>query len=131
MTSFTMSSRSEGTSISLLEAMSAGLAPVVTDVGGNAAVLGDTLRHCLVPSEDAEALSLAWEEMLQDPELRERGGVTARGRVSEAFGLDAMVHAYERLYLGATPETTRRPQARGVRGVPPSPRNSAECPPVM
>jgi glycosyltransferase involved in cell wall biosynthesis len=130
-TFFTMSSRSEGTSISLLEAMSTGLAPVVTDVGGNAAVLGDELQHCLVPSEDAEALSLAWEEMLQDPRLRERGGVTARSRVREAFGLDAMVRAYERLYLGATPELPERPQASGVRGVPPSPRNSAECPPVM
>ena len=45
---FTMSSHSEGTSVSLLEAMSAGLRPVVTDVGGNAAVLGDGLAHRLV-----------------------------------------------------------------------------------
>src|SRR5262249_5978182 len=46
---FTMSSHSEGTSVSLLEAMSAQLCPIVTDVGGNAAVLGPTLRHRLVP----------------------------------------------------------------------------------
>ena len=105
-TFFTMSSRSEGTSISLLEAMSAGLAPVVTDVGGNAAVLGDKLRHCLVAPEDPDALSLAWERMLNDPRLRESSSVTARGRVGEAFGLDAMVHAYERLYLGASRELT-------------------------
>src|SRR6185436_12649481 len=50
-TLFTMSSRSEGTSVSLLEAMSSGLCLVVTDVGGNADVLGNSLRHRLVIPE--------------------------------------------------------------------------------
>jgi len=47
---FTMSSRSEGTSVSLLEAMSGGLCPVVTRVGGNPATLGAALDHRLVPA---------------------------------------------------------------------------------
>jgi glycosyltransferase involved in cell wall biosynthesis len=98
-TLFTMSSRSEGTSISLLEAMSAGLPPVVTDVGGNAAVLGDTLRHRLVPSENPGALATAWGELLSDPGVRRREGVTARQRVVDSFGLDAMVTAYQRVYV--------------------------------
>ena len=53
-TLFTMSSRSEGTSVSLLEAMSAGLCPVVTDVGGNRLVLGPELAHRLVPRREPE-----------------------------------------------------------------------------
>lgn len=97
---FTMSSRSEGTSISLLEAMSAGLAPIVTDVGGNAAVLGDALRHRLVPSEDPAALAEAWSALLADPTLRARESALARQRVIDAFGLEAMVRAYERAYAG-------------------------------
>ena len=74
---FTMSSRSEGTSVSLLEAMSAGLCPVVTDVGGNAAVLGRELAHRLVPGQDPAALADAWMDALTDegqvPHGRRRG----------------------------------------------------------
>jgi glycosyltransferase involved in cell wall biosynthesis len=97
-TLFTMSSRSEGTSISLLEAMSAGLCPVVTDVGGNAAVLGDDLRHRLVPPCDPDALASAWLAALRDADARENDGRAARARVVSAFTLEAMVRTYERLY---------------------------------
>ena len=54
---FTLASRSEGTSMSLLEAMAAGRCPVITDVGGNRAVLGPGLAHRLVPAEDPTALA--------------------------------------------------------------------------
>jgi glycosyltransferase involved in cell wall biosynthesis len=97
-TLFTMSSRSEGTSLSLLEAMSAGLCPVVTDVGGNAAVLGPDLRHRLVPDEDAAALAAAWRAALLDRPRREQDALAARRRVQSAFDIDAMVRAYEALY---------------------------------
>ena len=97
---FTMSSISEGTSISLLEAMSAGLAPVVTDVGGNAAVLGPQLSHRLVPSANPEALASAWQEIFENSEGLKCDGLKARQRVQEAFGLEAMVRSYERAYVG-------------------------------
>jgi glycosyltransferase involved in cell wall biosynthesis len=97
-TIFTMSSRSEGTSVSPLEAMSAGLCPVVTDVGGNAAVLGDRLRHRLVPTERPDALATAWLDALADHERRQLDGAAARVRVDESFSLDTMVREYEQLY---------------------------------
>jgi glycosyltransferase involved in cell wall biosynthesis len=97
-TVFTMSSHSEGTSVSLLEAMSAGLCPVVTDVGGNAAVLGGDLRHRLVRPDDPEALATAWISALQAGDRREVDARLARARVVEAFSLTAMVGSYERLY---------------------------------
>jgi glycosyltransferase involved in cell wall biosynthesis len=98
-TLFTQSSRSEGTSISLLEAMSAGLCPVVTDVGGNAHVLGPALRHRLVPSDAPTQLAEAWHSALVDPQRRAEDGVTARRRIESEFGLRAMVRAYENLYM--------------------------------
>jgi glycosyltransferase involved in cell wall biosynthesis len=98
---FTLASRSEGTSISLLEAMSAGLCPVVTDVGGNANVLGPELAHRLVRANDPAALAAAWRVALLDPATRCRDAGTARQQVLESFGLDAMVRAYQRIYLGA------------------------------
>ena len=99
-TLFTMSSRSEGTSVSLLEAMSAGLCPVVTDVGGNRDVLGPALAHRLVPPLDPPALAGAWETALRDSSRREADGMTARQRVLAEYDLRQMVDAYARLYRG-------------------------------
>ena len=98
-TLFTMSSRSEGTSVSLLEAMSAGICPVVTEVGGNATVLGPALRHRLVPSGDPESLALAWMAALTDDSARRADGRAARSRVEAAYSLEHMVRCYEELYL--------------------------------
>jgi glycosyltransferase involved in cell wall biosynthesis len=97
-TLFTMSSRSEGTSVSLLEAMSGGLCPVVTNVGGNADVLGTELAHRLTPSEDPNALVAAWLEALRDRGSRAADGAAARARVLREFSLSAMIEAYECLY---------------------------------
>ena len=79
--------------------MSAGVPPVVTDVGGNAAVLGPALANRLVPFGDANALAAAWGSVLSTPERRASVAKLARERVVTAFGLDRMTQAYEQLYL--------------------------------
>ena len=101
---FTLSSRSEGTSISLLEAMSSGLAPIVTDVGGNAAVLGPSLAHCLVTAGEPSALAAAWGKMLASSELHEKTRKLARERVLSGFSVDRMIRAYESLYERRRPD---------------------------
>lgn len=107
-TIFTLASRSEGTSISLLEAMSAGLCPVVTDVGGNRAILGESLCHRLVPSGSADALAAAWHDALTVPIRRQADGAAARSRVQESFRLDAMVREYEDVYQGVPTQQRSR-----------------------
>jgi glycosyltransferase involved in cell wall biosynthesis len=97
-TLFTMSSHSEGTSVSLLEAMSSGLCPVVTEVGGNPAVLGEALRHRLVPPANPNALATVWLDALCNSERLAQDAIAARQRVLDAFSLDAMVRHYEQLY---------------------------------
>jgi glycosyltransferase involved in cell wall biosynthesis len=99
-TLFTMSSRSEGTSVSLLEAMSAGLCPVVTDVGGNRDVLGPDLAHRLVPPQDPAALADAWRAAVRDDTMRRTDGAAARARVFAHYDLRQMVDAYASLYRG-------------------------------
>lgn len=94
---FALTSRSEGTSVSLLEAMSAGVCPVVTDVGGNADVLGPDLRHRLVPSEDPEAIARGWLAALADPDACRRDAARARARAVE-HSLRRMVAAYAAIY---------------------------------
>ena len=101
-TIFTMSSRSEGTSIGLLEAMSTELCPVVTAVGGNPDVLGDALRHRLCVAEDARSLAGAWAEALSDEVRRRSDASLARQRVVTTFSLRALVAAHEAIYAGAS-----------------------------
>ena len=101
---FTLGSRSEGTSISLLEAMSTGCPPVVTAVGGNAAVLGPALAHRLVPSEGAESLAQAWRSSLGDAASARRDAQVARARARSHFSLEQMVREYEALYESVSRE---------------------------
>lgn len=107
-TLFTLSSHSEGTSVSLLEAMSAGLCPVVTDVGGSADALGPALRRRLVPAADPAALARAWSAALRDGAARRADGRAARERVLARFSAHAMVRAYEAIYRGAEREARDR-----------------------
>jgi len=95
---FTLTSTSEGTSIALLEAMSAGICPVVTDVGGNAAVLGPDLAHRLVPSGDVDAIARAWGDALADEARRRGDAEAARARVVARFSIAATVRQYEEIY---------------------------------
>jgi len=95
---FTLASRSEGTSLGLLEAMGTGVCPVVTDVGGSGAVLGADLRHRLVPAGDRAALAHAWREALTHPDLCKADGASARARVEREFSLERMVREYEGIY---------------------------------
>jgi glycosyltransferase involved in cell wall biosynthesis len=97
---FCLASRSEGMSISLLEAMAAGLCPVVTNVGGNAEVLGPGLRDLLAPSEDPTALAVAWERVLSDPGWRSDRARAAQQRAREHFDVSQMVRGYQQLYEG-------------------------------
>src|SRR5437899_6349454 len=95
---FTLTSRSEGTSISLLEAMSMGLCPVVTDVGGNRMLLGPDLASLLVPSDDEAALAAAWRRCLLDADLRQEMARRARARIQSEFSLERMVESHIEVY---------------------------------
>ena len=97
---FTLPSWSEGTSVALLEAMSTGVCPVVTDVGGSPAVLGESLRHRVVPPGDPAALATCWRDALAHPDRRAADGAIARERVERGFSVDTMVRQYERIYAG-------------------------------
>jgi glycosyltransferase involved in cell wall biosynthesis len=115
-TIFTMSSYSEGTSISLLEAMSDGLPPVVTDVGGNAAVLGTELAHRLAPPADPHALASHWHNLLADCTALENERSLARQRVVANFSLERTVRAYTELYerlLARESTSSARKETRG------------------
>jgi glycosyltransferase involved in cell wall biosynthesis len=95
---FVLGSWSEGTSVSLAEAMSCGVPPAVTAVGGNPDLLGRELAQQMVPPGDVRALATCLENVL-DGDAARIGGA-ARQRIENDFGLARMVRQYEAIYLG-------------------------------
>ncbi len=95
---FVLTSRSEGMSNTILEAMATGLPVVATAVGGTPEMVLDGETGRLVPPDDPEALERALTPLLIDAAPRRRMGQQARRRVESRFSLPAMVQAYETLY---------------------------------
>jgi len=118
---FVLSSRSEGTSISLLEAMALGCPAVVTSVGGNAEVLGDELREWLVPAGDPTALAEKMAAVARSAELRSRLGAAARARIEAAYDVSRTAAEDAALYRSLVESATAPPlhprdlRARGAR----------------
>lgn len=88
----------EGMSVTLLEAMAAGVPVIATRVGGNPEVVQDGITGYLVPSGDVQAMTAALVRLLGDPALRVSMGHAAEVRVHERFSAESMVNAYRDLY---------------------------------
>jgi glycosyltransferase involved in cell wall biosynthesis len=91
------SSISEGVSLTILEAMAAGLPIVATAVGGTPEVVDGSCAR-LVPARDPRALARALLELTTDPGLRRALGAAARQRVQARFTIDRMVQDYSTVY---------------------------------
>jgi glycosyltransferase involved in cell wall biosynthesis len=97
-TVFVMPSWRESFPYVVLEAMSAGLPIVSTDVGGVREAIADGRDGMLVAPADPAALSRATVAMLDDSDLRTRLGVAARDRVAREFTRQAMLADLSDLY---------------------------------
>lgn len=75
---------SEGTSLSLLEAMAAGCAVIATQIGGMTNIVLDRYNGLLIPPE-REAVCAAIEELVCDDALRRRLAEKARETVETSF----------------------------------------------
>ena len=98
LTLFTLSSITEGISMTILEAMSCGLPIVATDVGGNREIVNPPECGLIVPPCDPQALAEAYLTLLRDPARRAQMGAAGRQRAIKHFSLDSMVSAYVNLY---------------------------------
>lgn len=104
---FVLASLSEGTSMALLEAMSAGVAVAVTAVGGNPEIVAAGETGWVVPSGDAAALAAAIREAVEQPARRTAFADAARRRFEQRFTFARMIEAYDALYASLLPAGAR------------------------
>jgi glycosyltransferase involved in cell wall biosynthesis len=83
--------------MNLLEAMSAGVPLLATNVGGIPDVVSDD-QALLVPSNDPQALATGLRMIQRDREGAMRRAANARERVESAFGVKDWVESYDRVY---------------------------------
>ncbi len=95
---FLLSSLREGTSISLLEAMSSGVAPIVTNVGGNPAIVNAGVDGLLVEPRDPRAMADAITGLLLDDVRRKNLANAAAMKVRQQYSIENMVRQYVHIY---------------------------------
>lgn len=107
---FVLSSRSEGMSNALLEAMSYGIPCIATRVGGNSELLGGGDEEIplesygigenglLVNPDDVKGLSKAILYFIRDERAREEMGRRARNFIQENYSIDLVGEIYLSLY---------------------------------
>jgi glycosyltransferase involved in cell wall biosynthesis len=92
---FVLPTYAEGTPISMLEAMAAGLPVVSTPVGGIPDVVEDGVEGYIVGAGDVEALADRLVRLINDPERRHRMGKSAQDKV-RPFNWDVVLPQLER-----------------------------------
>lgn len=95
---FVLSSLSEGISVTLLEAMAAGLPIAATAVGGNPEVVEHGRTGLLSPRRDDAALARNMLTLLRDAHLRRELGQAGHRRLMRLFTQARMHEAYRRMY---------------------------------
>jgi glycosyltransferase involved in cell wall biosynthesis len=94
---FALASHWEGSPVSVMEAMAAGLPVVATAVGGVPELVDDGVTGCLVAAGDVPALAGALAAVARDPQRRRELAAAALERAA-GFSRDRMVASYSQLF---------------------------------
>lgn len=89
----------EGLPKAVIEAMSRGIVPVVTNVGGMPELVVHEKSGLVVPSEDVAALTAALRLLRSDPDLADRLGHAARRRIEKEFNIRETIAKTHAMYL--------------------------------
>jgi glycosyltransferase involved in cell wall biosynthesis len=93
-----LSSRNEGTPVSLIEALAAGKPCVSTDVGGVRDVLPQEHYKFLVPSQSSQQFSSALEGLVFSKRTREHAGRSGEISVYNSYGYERLIFDTRQIY---------------------------------
>lgn len=97
---FVLPSATEGTSLTILEAMSTQTPAVVSDVGGNRHIISHGETGYLFELNNADSFSNFIQKLALSRQLRQKIGRFARRAIMENFSLEKMVRSYCEQYEG-------------------------------
>ena len=92
------STHGESLTKSVIEAMSLGLAPIITDIEGNKGVVIDDDSGWVVPAKDPPSLANAIDDFASHPLERKRRGENARRHIAKHFHIENTVEEYLKMY---------------------------------
>ncbi len=92
----------EGLPLALIEASSAGLPLVATDVGGNSEVVEDEVNGFIVLPQETEKIAGHIRYLYENPAQRERMAASSRRIWNEKFRLEDMIRKIKAIYEDAT-----------------------------
>lgn len=95
---FCLPSKNEAMPVSLLEAMSNGLAAVVTPVGGMLDIVDDGMTGRFVNPGDENSLADTLCDLIENEDVRARMAESGRQKVINSFSMDATVNRVLSLY---------------------------------
>jgi glycosyltransferase involved in cell wall biosynthesis len=96
---YLLSSFSEGTSMTLLEAMSLGKPCVVTDVGGNPEVIIDSENGFVTKNNDINEFALSIKKIIDNDTLTTKFNLKSFQRYMQKFTVHKMYKYYENIYF--------------------------------
>lgn len=90
--------KGEAITKSVIEAMSLGVAPVITEIAGNADLVIHNQCGLVVPSKNPEALAKAILTLYENPELRIKMAVAAQEHIRKNLHIDSTIGKIKALY---------------------------------
>jgi len=95
---FVLSSKNEGISNTILEAMASGLPVIATAVGGNVELVEDEVNGILVQAGDVPDMAQALLQYLDTPAKIQEHADSARCYTEQRFSISTMAEAYATVY---------------------------------
>ena len=92
-------SDTEGMPISVMEAMSAGLPIIASDLSGIRQLIPDDSYGTLLEAGDSDALADALNALIANPEKRAAQSAHAKQRIETSFSIESSCRRYEKLFF--------------------------------
>ena len=95
---FVLPSLAEGMSMSLLEAMSFGIACIVSSIDANTELITHMKNGLIVPKTQTKVLAGYLDLLLKDSKLRQKLGMNAYRKIKDNYEIKKMLWRYQELY---------------------------------